>query len=148
MNSLTWKTVMTSSTKSSWKQWSTPGTDTGPTLLNIFISYPDIRAEYTTRKFSYTFFVVGHYDLEGPNPSNFLILWKLWGVDDVWGDQALIQRDMSSMENWAHRSFMNFKKEKCKVLHLEGILLSISACWHHPAEMQFKEEPGGQQVEQ
>lgn len=56
MNSLTWKTVMTSSTKSSWKQWSTPGTDTGPTLLNIFISYPDIRAEYTTRKFSYTFF--------------------------------------------------------------------------------------------
>lgn len=56
MNSLTWKTVMTSSTKSSWKQWSTPGTDTGPTLLNIFISYLDIRAEYTTRKFSYTFF--------------------------------------------------------------------------------------------
>lgn len=44
---------------------------------------------------------------------------------------------------------MNFKKEKGKVLHLEGILLSISACWHHSAEKQFiKEGPGGQQVEQ
>lgn len=70
-------------------------------------------------------------------------------MDDISGDQALIQRDINSTNNWAHKSLMDFEKRKCKVLHLEGIFLIISACWDHATKKQFSIEvgdPGGQQV--
>lgn len=43
---------------------------------------------------------------------------KLEGVVDIPESDAAIQRDWESLERWADRILMQFKKGKCKVMHL------------------------------
>jgi len=44
---------------------------------------------------------------------------KAWRIDTP-ERRGSIQRDLGRMERWAHAILMEFKKAKCKVLHLGG----------------------------
>ena len=43
---------------------------------------------------------------------------KLGGVANAPEDRIKIQNDLDGLESWAKTNRMNFKREKCKVLHL------------------------------
>lgn len=93
--------MVTNITKSSWRpvtsgvpQWSIPNL----TLLNIFINDLDNGAECNLRNFA-------------ADP-------KLGGVTDTPCGCVTIWRDLDRLEKWSYKNFMQFDREKCKVLHM------------------------------
>jgi len=45
---------------------------------------------------------------------------KLRGVANAPEGSAALQRDHNSLEKWANRNLINFRKEKCQVMPLHG----------------------------
>lgn len=44
---------------------------------------------------------------------------KLYGEMDLTGGRDILQRELDRREGWASKNYMKFKKDKCKILHLE-----------------------------
>ena len=76
----------------------------GPVLFNIFVGNVDSEIKSSLSKFADNNKLSGSYH-------------HLWAVDTLEGREA-IQRDLDSLEKWAHENLVRFNKAKYKVLHL------------------------------
>lgn len=104
-----WKTIPAaefslddSCSKTSWQ----PVTSYGPLwsimgqmLCNIFINDLSNGSEWTLAEFA--------------DDS------KLWRALETLENKAVIQKDLDKLDEWSGRSFLEFRKSKCFILHLE-----------------------------
>mgnify|MGYP001856660646 CR=1 FL=1 len=71
----------------------------GMIVFNVFISDSDSGVKCTLRKFADD--------------------TKLWGAGNTPGGQAVIQRELGRLEQWAQVNLMRFNKSKYKALYLD-----------------------------
>jgi len=85
------------------------GSVLGSVLFNIFINDRDAGVECTFNKFADN--------------------TKLGGAVDFLEGQETLKRDRDRLEHWTITNVMKFKKNKCQILHLDGLMLDTVIDW-------------------